>query len=161
MRGSGITIRPAGLDDLERIASWNEALALESEGLRLEPRVVRDGLRALLEDAGKGFYSVAEVDGVPAGTLLITYEWSDWRNGPFYWIQSVYIEPAHRRCGVFTALFRHVERLAAERGVVGLRLYVHAGNTLAQEVYRRLGLVHHDYFVLETPDRLRAGGEAH
>ena len=82
-----LTVRDACLDDLEILASWYEALALESEGLRLDPETIRAGLRAVLEDRSKGLYFVAEAGGVAVGMMLLTYEWSDWRNGLFYWIQ--------------------------------------------------------------------------
>jgi GNAT superfamily N-acetyltransferase len=150
-----LKVRDAAPPDLEVLARWNEAMASETEGLRLEPAVIRAGVGAVLADRSRGRYFVAEWEGAPAGALMVTHEWSDWRNAVFWWIQSVYVDPACRRRGVFKALFRHVAALAAAEGACGLRLYVHAGNELARAVYGRLGLQHHDYLVLETPDKLR------
>jgi GNAT superfamily N-acetyltransferase len=150
-----VLVREAGAPDVELIARWNEAMALETEALRLDPAAARAGAAAVLADPARGRYLIAEAGGAPAGLLLLTYEWSDWRNAAYFWIQSVYVEPARRRRGVFTALFRRAEALAAAAGACGLRLYVQAGNARARAVYARLGLRHHDYLVLETPDLLR------
>jgi GNAT superfamily N-acetyltransferase len=152
-----VTVRNAGLDDIETVVQFNALLAAESEGLTLDPETLRAGVQALLSDPAKGRYYIAERDGEVAGQLMVTYEWSDWRNGLFFWIQSVYVEPRHRRSGVFTALYRHVEREASTPGHAGLRLYVHEHNHLARETYTRLGMVPPGYFVLETPDALRSG----
>ncbi|MBI4600702.1 MAG: GNAT family N-acetyltransferase [Planctomycetes bacterium] len=133
-------------------------MAWETERVRLDPRTIREGVLAVLADPAKGRYFVAERGGEAAGALLITYEWSDWRNGTFLWLQSVYVEPAHRRRGVFVALFGHLERLAAEPGCCGLRLYMDAHNEQARAAYERLGLRHRGYLVFESPDRLRAEG---
>lgn len=131
-------------------------MARETEGLAPDPEVLRQGVHAVLGDSSKGGYFVAEREGGVAGALLITYEWSDWRNAAFWWIQSVYVHPDHRRAGVFTALYRHVERLAAVAGACGLRLYVHEHNSLARAVYAKLGMVRSEYRVMETPDVLRS-----
>ena len=129
----------------------NLRLAWETEQRRLDPATVTAGVQALLNDATRGIYFVAEVDGQPAGQLLITHEWSDWRNGDFWWIQSVYVLETFRGGGVFRALFEHVEVLAkARKDVCGLRLYVEADNSRAQAAYRRLGLNKTDYEMYET-----------
>ena len=155
MEPTTITVRDARPEDAETLARFNEAMALETEGVRLDPAGIRAGVRAVIADPSKGRYFVAEADGRAAGCLMITCEWSDWRNGTYLWIQSVYVEPAFRRRGVFTALYRHVEAIAASPGHCGLRLYVDEGNAAAQAVYRRLGMEHRGYVVFETRDRLR------
>jgi len=143
-------IRKASLADAQIIAEFNQRMAEETEQLRLSPARVRRGVRALLKEPARGTYFVAELDGVVAGQLLITYEWSDWRNGNFWWIQSVYVPREFRRRGVFRALFRHVLRLAqSRRGVCGLRLYMNAHNHRARSTYERLGLKRTDYEVFE------------
>ena len=150
-----VAVRDATPADARRIARWNTLLADESEGVRLDAATILAGVQAVLEDDAKGRYFVAEWNRQPVGTLMITYEWSDWRNGVFFWIQSVYVEKDFRSRGVFTALFEHVRKVAEESHSCGLRLYVHAENSGAREVYARRGLVSHDYLVLETPDLLR------
>jgi GNAT superfamily N-acetyltransferase len=140
----------ASLADALVIAGFNARMAWETERRRLALARVKRGVTALLRDPAKGIYFVAEVDGEIAGQLLITYEWSDWRNGNFWWIQSVYVAPEHRQRGVFRALFEHVHRLAKSRkGVCGLRLYMHAENRRARRTYERLGMENSDYEVFE------------
>ncbi|MEI2726245.1 MAG: GNAT family N-acetyltransferase [Verrucomicrobiota bacterium] len=108
-------------------------------------------MRALLKDATKGIYFVAEADGAVIGQLLITYEWSDWRNGYFWWIQSVYVAAKFRSEGVFRTLFGHVQKLAkSRRNVCGLRLYVEKNNRRARQAYDRLGMKHTHYEIYET-----------
>jgi len=150
-----ITIRDATIDDLEFVARYNIDLASETEDIHLDPAIVSKGVRALLEDPSKGRYFMALGDGVVIGQLATTYEWSDWRNGMFLWIQSVFVEVEHRRSGVFRALYAHVEELSRAPGMCGVRLYVHEHNDAAAETYKRLGMVSPGYSVLETPDRLR------
>jgi len=155
MDDPNITVREARLDDSEIIARFNEAMALETEGVRLESATIRAGVASVFADPSRGRYFVAERGGEVAGVLLITYEWSDWRNGTFIWLQSVYVDPSHRRCGVFSGLFRRVERLAASPGRCGLRLYMDSRNEPARRTYERLGLAHGHYIVFESRDRLR------
>jgi ribosomal protein S18 acetylase RimI-like enzyme len=144
-----ILIRPATLADADAVAAFNQALAWESEGKRLDPGVLAAGVRAVLADRHKGFYTVAERAGEVVGQVLVTYEWTDWRNGWYWWVQSVYVRADARRGGVFTALYRHLEAAAlADPTVVGLRLYVERDNAPAQQVYRRLGLADEPYFVM-------------
>ncbi len=150
-----ITVRDTTIDDLATLAQFNIDLALESENLHLDPSTVSSGVRALLEDPSKGRYFVAERDGAVIGQLATTFEWSDWRNGMFLWIQSVFIAPEHRKKGVFRTLYRHVEELSCAPGMCGVRLYVHEHNAGASETYKRLVMVSPGYSVLETPDRLR------
>jgi GNAT superfamily N-acetyltransferase len=146
-----ITIRDAQPRDAAFIAQGNIAMAAESEHKRLDPATVAAGVDAVLSDRTRGRYFVAEHDGQPVGQLMITCEWSDWRNGVFWWIQSVHVVPEARRTGVFRALFHHVERLAREDGTVcGIRLYVAGDNERAQATYRRCGLEDANYRVMEV-----------
>jgi ribosomal protein S18 acetylase RimI-like enzyme len=160
-----ITIRPASADDADFLAQGNTAMALETEHKRLDPAVVGAGVRAALADPGKGLYFIAECDGKRVGQLMFTYEWSDWRDGTFWWIQSVYVLPQARRSGVFRALFRHVEQLAAaDPAVCGIRLYVERENERAQATYRHCGLDDAGYVVMEvdyTRAAPTAGGDEH
>ena len=138
------------MGDADVLARFNVELAKESENLVLEPALVQAGVQALLRDAAKGTYFVAEAGGAVVGQLLITHEWSDWRNGDFWWLQSVYVRADFRRRGVFQALFEHVIAKAKEQGnVTGLRLYVENQNESALKVYHRLGLQETHYRVLE------------
>jgi GNAT superfamily N-acetyltransferase len=145
-----IKIREAVLADGPVIAGFNVELARESEGLRLEAARVRAGVAALLHDRAKGVYYVAESEGAVVGQTMITYEWSDWRNGHIWWIQSVYVKPEFRRAGVFRAIFNHTRALAHERQeVCSIRLYVHADNARACQSYQRLGMTRTKYEIFE------------
>ena len=126
-------------------------MAQETEELALDADVVRPGVAAVLADDTLGFYLVAEVDGQAAGQLMVTYEWSDWRNGVFWWIQSVYVRLEFRRRGVYSALHRHVAQAAREAGgVCGIRLYVEQDNTIAQQVYESLEMHRTRYQMYEV-----------
>ena len=144
-----IPVRSATLGDASIIADFNIRMALETEKLALDPNVIGPGVRALLEDASKGAYFVAEIGGNIAGCLMITHEWSDWRNGDIWWIQSVFVHPDFRRRGVFTALYRHVEREAQAAGAVGIRLYMEQDNSPAQATYEQLGMRLAHYRILQ------------
>ena len=147
---SEIKVRNATAAESVRIADFNRAMAMETEGLALDEKTVASGVVALMGHPDRGFYLVAEVDGAVAGCLLITYEWSDWRNKMFWWIQSVYVKPEHRGHGVYRAMEDKVQALAAQAGnVCGFRLYVHKSNTRAQEVYRTLGMHETEYLIFE------------
>lgn len=155
-----IKIRQAKPSDATVIAEFNLLLAKETEGLHLEPARVQAGVAALLADRSKGIYYVAEENGVVAGQLMITYEWSDWRNGNIWWIQSVYVRDGFRRRGVFRQLFKYLEELArGSSEVCGLRLYMHAENHTARRSYEKLGMrrTHYEVFELE----LAPGWEGH
>lgn len=144
------TIRDATRADRDTIADFNSRLCEETEGGPLDSDIIRPGVAALLDDASKGRYWVAEVDGRIVGQIMITHEWSDWRNGTLWWIQSVYVHAEYRRRGIFSALYRHVEALAeATPGVVGLRLYVEQNNARAQQTYARLGMSDTNYRVMQ------------
>ena len=146
-----ILIRRATLADARAIAAHNAALALESENLELDLDRLRQGVEAALADPAKGFYTVAESGGAVIGQMMVTFEWSDWRNGTFWWVQSVYVRPDHRRQGVYRRLYRHVLEEAKGRGdVCGLRLYVSKENLSAQRVYHRLGMKKAPYELYEV-----------
>lgn len=146
-----IHIRDATPDDRAIIAEFNSRLAAETEESPLDPAIIGPGVARILGDGTLGRYWVAEVDGDIAGQIMATCEWSDWRNGMLWWLQSVYVRDEHRRSGVFTALYRHVETLAREApDVVGIRLYVEKHNTRAQETYARLGMKMTSYRVMQV-----------
>jgi GNAT superfamily N-acetyltransferase len=145
-----LAVRRATAADAPVIAEFNRLLALESEGLTLEPELLHAGVAAALADPQKGLYFMADFAGVAVGQAMITYEWSDWRNGWIWWIQSVYVRPEYRRRGVFRALFEHVRQAATDDPtVIGLRLYVEKENHGAQQAYSRLGLERTGYHILE------------
>jgi ribosomal protein S18 acetylase RimI-like enzyme len=145
-----ITIRDAALTDAPTIIRFNALMAKETEDLSLDETRLRKGVEAVLLDDSKGFYCVAEIDGRIVGQLMITYEWSDWRNAIFWWIQSVYVEKDVRSKGVFRELYRHVETMARGRkNVCGLRLYVEDHNERAQHTYEHLGMHHAKYRMME------------
>jgi ribosomal protein S18 acetylase RimI-like enzyme len=142
-------IRPANPSDAATIADFNARMAIETEGVTLPPEVVGPGVRAALADAAKAIYFVAEVDGRVGGQLMITHEWSDWRNGDIWWVQSVYVHPDFRRRGLFRALYEHARQAAKEAAAVGIRLYVEENNVNAQAVYKQLGMLLTHYKVME------------
>lgn len=142
--------RSATPADGEIIASYNSRMAEETEGRPLNADIIGPGVMQLLEDSTKGRYWVAESAGKVVGQIMVTYEWSDWRNGTLWWIQSVYVHPDYRRMGVFSTLYRYVESVAHENHVCGLRLYVECNNRRAQKTYEALGMVNPNYQVMET-----------
>jgi len=145
-----ITIRQAGLADAAVIAEFNRLLAEETEGKTLDPVVLARGVAACLLDPVKGIYYLAEDGGVVQGQVGLTYEFSDWRDGWFWWIQSVYVRKEARRQGVFRALYDHVYRNAcADPTAIGLRLYVEKENAAAKRTYRQLGMEESGYVLLE------------
>lgn len=145
-----LLIRAAALTDLPEMLAWNAAMAWETEQKRLDPAVLERGIRGVFEQVRRGFYLMAEHEGVAVGSLLVTYEWSDWRCGDFWWIQSVYVTPASRRVGVFRALYADVAQRAAVAGAVGLRLYVETENQRAQVTYEGLGMQRCHYWMYES-----------
>jgi ribosomal protein S18 acetylase RimI-like enzyme len=143
-------VRRAVPADAGAIAGFNIALARETEQVALDPDRIDAGVRSLIADPSKGFYIVAGVDGIIAGQLMITYEWSDWRNGNFWWIQSVYVAPQYRRSGIFSLLYRTIEEEARRSsGVCGTRLCVHRHNAIAQKIYEKLGMTKSKYELME------------
>jgi GNAT superfamily N-acetyltransferase len=136
-----LLVRDARAGDLAFIVEANAAMALETEHKVLDRAVLARGVAAVLERPARGFYLIAERAGAPVGCLLVTYEWSDWRNGDWWWLQSVYVVPQARRGGVFRALHAEVDRRAAATpDVVGLRLYVERDNARAQATYAAIGM---------------------
>jgi GNAT superfamily N-acetyltransferase len=145
-----LSFRKAGIPDAPFLTECNLAMAAETEDKALSRETLSLGVRNLLENPQWGFYLVAEADGVPAGCLLLTMEWSDWRNGLFWWVQSVYVRPAFRRQGVYRGLYRYVKTLArSEKNVIGFRLYVEKDNAAAQKTYGALGMSETDYRMFE------------
>lgn len=142
--------RDATIRDVRTIVEFQIAMARETEDIELNRHVVSRGVEAVFEDRALGRYFVAQSDGEVIASLLITYEWSDWRNGVVWWIQSVYVRSDFRRRGVYAALYEHVKKLVdAYEMVKGIRLYVDRRNTAAQEVYTRLGMNGEHYQVFE------------
>jgi ribosomal protein S18 acetylase RimI-like enzyme len=142
-------IRKARIEDLQVLVEGNRAMAHETEGVRLDPDVLRDGVRAVLEDSRLGTYWVYEETRPIVAQLLITTEWSDWRNRFVWWVQSVYVHPDHRRRGLYRKLYAAVRDAAREAGAGGLRLYVDTSNTRAQATYAALGMNGDHYRVFE------------
>ncbi|MBB3226439.1 GNAT superfamily N-acetyltransferase [Luteibacter sp. Sphag1AF] len=145
-----IHIRRAEVLDAAHIARWNAAMAWETEEKRLDDDVLARGVAAIFDEPRRGFYLIAELDGVPVGCLMVTYEWSDWRNGDFWWIQSVYVVPEARRAGVFREMYVHVKSMADGAGAVGIRLYVETENERAQATYAGLGMERCHYYMYEA-----------
>lgn len=163
-----VRIRPAKRDDANALVALSLAMARETEGRRLDETRLRKGIHAVLSDPRLGSFIIAEAGERSrrriVGQLMLTYEWSDWRNGIFLWVQSVYVDPAWRRQGIYRALYRHVLEQARRDPVnCGIRLYVARGNRTARTVYRRVGLsptpyiVYEQDFVLESLTNRRRG----
>lgn len=146
-----INIRQATESDATIISDWNRAMAWETEHKELPQETILNGVQRLIARPAYGFYLLAEIDGEIAGTLMVTTEWSDWRNGLFWWIQSVYVAPGFRRKGVYRALYEEVQQLANQQpDVCGYRLYVEKDNHVAQRTYEQLGMQQTDYLMYET-----------
>ena len=159
-----LSIRRATPADAAVVARFNAALAWESEHKRLDPGVLAAGVAAVLADPAKGFYVLAERGGAVVGQVMVTFEWSDWRNGWYWWVQSVYVVEPARRGGVFRALFDHLKAAAlADPAVIGLRLYVERDNRRAARTYAAMGMSeepYHLYGLYPLPGRemaFRAG----
>jgi GNAT superfamily N-acetyltransferase len=149
-RDSGIRVRRAEPQDVNSIVEFNASLALESEGKALDLNRLRNGVDGIFGHPERGYYLIAELAGRVVGQLLVTTEWSDWRNGDFWWIQSVYVAADYRRRGVYRALHNHVLSTARSRGdVVGVRLYVDQDNHVARGVYASLDMQQSHYDMLE------------
>lgn len=136
--------------DADSLARSNIAMAWETEQKRLSPPVVARGVQALLKNPRPGFYVVAEINHEVVGSLMVTYEWSDWRCASFWWIQSVYVKPEFRGQGVFRKLYEFLkEKASREPNVCGFRLYVEQGNRPAQKTYNRVGMKQAPYMLYE------------
>lgn len=147
-----IRVRKAGLPDVETIVRFNAAMALETENKSLDRKVLTKGVQALLEQPSMGYYLLAESAEGVVGQLMITYEWSDWRNGLFLWIQSVYVPTEHRGKGIYRSLYDQVLQNAKnDRNVCGIRLYVDKGNATARNIYLKCGMreAHYDMFEVD------------
>ncbi|PWF63712.1 GNAT family N-acetyltransferase [Shewanella sp. BC20] len=143
-------IRKAKVQDLTALVQFNQAMAQETEGLALDEMTLIKGVNTLLNHPEKGFYLVAEIDGEIVGSLMVTFEWSDWRAKDYYWIQSVYIRPQNRRQGIYGKLYAEVKQLAeANGGAASFRLYVEQENTTAQQTYQALGMKQSYYLMYE------------
>lgn len=142
-------IRKGTYADIETIANYNCLMAMQTEGKTLHWDTVYNGVKAAMDDPQKGFYLLAEVEGKPAGSLMITYEWSDWRNCNMWWVQSVYVDENYRRQGVYTALYAEAKKLAIADGAKIIRLYVEHENTGAQSTYEALGMEKSNYIMYE------------
>ncbi|MGD9905881.1 MAG: N-acetyltransferase family protein [Vicinamibacterales bacterium] len=164
MSAPTLRIRPAHADDLEVLAAGNADMAAETEGLDLDHDILRRGIQAVLDGRAAGRYWVAEHDGRVVGQLLVTYEWSDWRNRQVWWIQSVHVARDARRLGVFRQMYAFLRAAARAEGAGGLRLYVDETNTRAQAVYAALGMRGGHYRVFEDmfdePAKLGRGAAA-
>lgn len=145
-----ITIREARKTDSESIIQFNINMAWETEKKKLNRERITSGVNSLLQKSEYGFYLVAESENEIVGTLMITYEWSDWRNGLFWWIQSVYVKPEFRRQGVYRTMYENIQKLAVEQPeVCGCRLYVEKENKIAQQTYEKLGMTETHYMMYE------------
>ncbi len=152
MTTDGIIVRQATQEDASTIVAFQQAMAQETEGKTLDAELLRRGVQSLFEYPERGFYLVAEADGKVIAGLMITYEWSDWRNATFWWIQSVYVDAHWRRKGVYQALHDHVHAIAGSRDdICGIRLYVERTNHVAQQTYNSLGMSksHYDMYEID------------
>ena len=146
-----VAVREATKGDVSLMARWAEAMAFETENKQLDVELVSRGIGIGIADPSRSRYFMAEIDGEPVGTLMFTFEWSDWRCAWWWWIQSVYVAPAHRRKGVYRALYAHVLELASQHDdVCGLRLYVERENSNAQRTYEFLGMADSGYRMYEA-----------
>jgi ribosomal protein S18 acetylase RimI-like enzyme len=136
--------------DLGLLVNFNQLMAWETEQKKLDEITLSQGVAALIADDNKGFYLVAEQHGQVVGSLMVTTEWSDWRNGVFWWVQSVYISPDYRRQGIYGQLYAQVKTLAEQQqNVCGFRLYVEKENVIAQKTYASLGMEQSHYLMYE------------
>ncbi|MEO6171750.1 MAG: GNAT family N-acetyltransferase [Arenimonas sp.] len=151
MSQNEIVIRHAKPSDAQLLATWAQAMAMETEHKHLDFDTVFNGIQAGIADPKLARYFIAMSDETPAGTLMLTTEWSDWRNGDWWWIQSVYVHPDFRRQGVFQKMYQQVKGMAETTpNVCGLRLYVEHENTNAQKTYENLGMEDAGYRMMEV-----------
>ena len=150
--GGGPEVRIATAADGDAFVHFNCAMALETENKSLTEATVASGVQSVFDDPARGFYVVAECDGAIVAALMVTFEWSDWRNGNFWWIQSVYVIPEFRGMGIYRRLYEFVrDRARKDGGVCGFRLYVEKENVGAQRAYESLGMSKCDYLMYEEP----------
>jgi len=144
-----ITIRKATPEDADVIVDFQQKMARETEHMTLVHEIINKGVNAVFTDSTRGQYWVAEDNGKVVASLLITYEWSDWRNSNVWWLQSVYVLPAFRRTGIFRSMYQYIKDEAYKCGVAGLRLYVETNNSRAQKTYETLGMKSEHYTMYE------------
>jgi len=144
-----ITIRKARTEDTNAIIDFQQKMAWETEQMTLVPEIISKGVNAVFENSTRGQYWVAEENGNVVASLLITYEWSDWRNANVWWFQSVYVLPDYRRTGIFRSMYSHIKKEADKQGIAGLRLYVETNNSRAQKTYEALGMISEHYTMYE------------
>lgn len=140
---NSFTVRRGTAADVEALVSFNQAMALETEDKILSADTLRPGVAGVFDDEDRGFYLVAasQISDAVVGGLMVTFEWSDWRNGYFWWVQSVYVQRDWRGCGIYRTLYAKVKEMArAAGGVCGVRLYVERDNAVARQVYEQLGM---------------------
>lgn len=147
---SDITITYGSTTDIESIAQFQVDMAKESEGTLLNKTTVLQGVTAAINDTSKGTYIIARAGTEPIGSLMLTKEWSDWNNAWYWWIQSVYVKPEHRRQGVFKSMYQYLANEARKHGVSQIKLYVDKTNLRAQKVYENLGMHESHYLLFET-----------
>jgi predicted GNAT family acetyltransferase len=142
--------RKAKAEDLNSILKFQLAMAKETENIELDHAIVRKGVNAVFEDPSKGCYFVVEEKGKVIGSLLTTYEWSDWRNGMIVWIQSVFVNPSFRRKGAYSTLYLNVKKMVNENPILkGIRLYADKSNIIAHKAYKKLGMNSDHYITFE------------
>jgi GNAT superfamily N-acetyltransferase len=144
-----VTIRKAVISDAQVIIDFQQKMAWETEQMTLAPEKITKGVNAVFANPVKGQYWIAEENGNVVASLLITYEWSDWRNANVWWFQSVYVLPENRRKGIFRSMYLQIKNEADKQGVAGLRLYVESNNTSAQKTYESLGMISGHYTMYE------------
>ena len=145
-----ISIREGTTSDAASISNFQRNMALETESKILDEDTVLKGVEKVLTSSDRGFYVIAEVDSKVIGSLMVTFEWSDWRNGWFFWIQSVFVDEAYRRQGVYRLMHNEViSRCKASKDCCGIRLYVERDYVNAQKVYNNLGMYDTDYYLFE------------
>jgi GNAT superfamily N-acetyltransferase len=144
-----IAIRKANQSDSEKIISFQLSMAMETEDLALDALTVERGVNAVFASPEKGDYYVAEIKGEVAASLLITFEWSDWRNCNVWWFQSVYVIPSYRRMGIFRQMYSYVKNEAMKQNIAGLRLYVESNNGPARKTYEAMGMSSQHYTMYE------------
>lgn len=145
-----MNVRQATIDDHKKIVEFQLAMANETEGIELDKQIVEKGVEAVIRDANKGNYYVAEIEGQVVSSLLTTFEWSDWRNGTILWIQSVYVKPEFRRKGVYRSMYSYIKNMVANNeNLNGIRLYADKSNHPAHSTYENLGMNQDHYITFE------------
>ena len=145
-----MNIRKALNKDIDVIARYNYNLAYETENKILDMNILTRGVEAIIKDENKGIYHVCEINGEVVGQIMYTFEWSDWRNGTFLWIQSFYVNKEFRGMGVFKALYKFIRDIADnDNNICGIRLYVEKENTIAKKTYKNIGMKECNYYIYE------------